>query len=396
MPAQEHDWAVPQKLAEAVSRLSLRFTRGGDGTSADYLQEDNLRRAYLAYFLPVNLAKIQALLREMPQPGLSGTAAAPFRVLDFGAGPGTGLLAVLDWAMAVPDLVGRPLELLAVDRSVKALQQAEALSDLYRRQQPDVKATVTTLKGKVPGDVTAVTTRGPFDLVILANVLNEALAGEIDRVPRLAEWLAACAALLKHDGTLMLVEPALREASRTLHEIRNALLVQPDNPWTVFSPCLHHEPCPALAKPTDWCHEERPWQPPAFVSVIDRSVGFIKDALKFSYLLLRKDGCTIVPRQTEFYRVVSELREMKGEKRAWLCHETGRPEVGRLDRERSPSNEAVDHWHRGAIVRISEIVRKERKGRESTVGRIPSEATVEIIRPVRRARLTRVEQLGGG
>jgi hypothetical protein len=42
----------------------------------------------------------------------------------------------------------------------------------------------------------------------------------------------------------------------------------------------------------------------------------------------------------------------------------------------------VDEWHRGAIVQISEIVRKERKGRETTVGRIPAEATVEIIKSV--------------
>jgi hypothetical protein len=73
---------------------------------------------------------------------------------------------------------------------------------------------------------------------------------------------------------------------------------------------------------------------------------------------------------------------MKGEKRAWLCNETGRPEVGRQDRLRSETNAAMDEWHRGAIVRISEIVRKERKGREATVGRIPAEATVEIIKSV--------------
>ena len=118
------------------------------------------------------------------------------------------------------------------------------------------------------------------------------------------------------------------------------------------------------------------------MAAIDRQVGFIKDALKFSYLLLRKDGRTIVPRASTVYRVVSELREMKGEKRAWLCNETGRPEVGRLERERSETNAAFDDWHRGAIVRIDQIVRKDRKGRESTVGRIQAEATVEVVRPV--------------
>lgn len=108
-------------------------------------------------------------------------------------------------------------------------------------------------------------------------------------------------------------------------------------------------------------------------------MGFIKDALKFSYLLLRKDGQTIVSRSPDVYRVVSELRIMKGEKRAWLCNETGRPEVGRQDRMQSPTNAAFDAWHRGAIVRLDQIVRKHQG---TGLGRIPPEATVEIVRSV--------------
>ena len=107
---------------------------------------------------------------------------------------------------------------------------------------------------------------------------------------------------------------------------------------------------------------------------IDQEVGFIKDALKFSYLLLRKDGRTIVERRPEIYRVVSELRELKGEKRAWLCNELGRSEVGRLDRLSSPENGGVDSWHRGAIVQIERIVRKEHGGKISALGRIERDA----------------------
>ena len=82
------------------------------------------------------------------------------------------------------------------------------------------------------------------------------------------------------------------------------------------------------------------------------------------------------------YRVVSELRELKGEKRAWLCNEQGRQEVGRQDRLTSPQNVAFDRWHRGAIVQIEKIVRKERGGKVSSLGRIERDATVRIIRPV--------------
>jgi hypothetical protein len=178
----------------------------------------------------------------------------------------------------------------------------------------------------------------------------------------------------------MIVEPALRQTARALHQLRNHLLKQ--GLCTVYSPCLHEGACPALDRPDDWCHEERPWQPPPAIAAIDREVGFIKDALKFSYLLLRTDGRTIVTRNLQTFRVVSELRELKGEKRAWLCNETGRPEVGRLDRKASPQNAALDSWHRGAIVQIERIVRKERDGKVSPVGRIESDAAVKIVRSV--------------
>ena len=132
--------------------------------------------------------------------------------------------------------------------------------------------------------------------------------------------------------------------------------------------------------PFDWCHEERPWKAPPEIQKIDEAVGFIKDALKFSYLLLRKDGRTLVERRSDVYRVVSELREMKGEKRAWLCNELGRSEIGRQDRLKSEANAAFDDWHRGAIVQIERVMRKEREGKVSTVGRIERDASVKLIR----------------
>lgn len=176
----------------------------------------------------------------------------------------------------------------------------------------------------------------------------------------------------------MLIEPALRATSRGLHEVRNNLLA--NYACSLYSPCLHDQTCPALARPDDWCHEERNWARPVWIEQIDKAAGLIKDALKFSYAIIRKDGRTIVPRNEPYHRVVSELRVMKGEKRVWLCEAGGRSELGRQDKDRSASNAAFEQFHRGAIIKISEIVRKERKGKLSTVGRIPPQATAEIIR----------------
>jgi hypothetical protein len=76
--------------------------------------------------------------------------------------------------------------------------------------------------------------------------------------------------------------------------------------------------------------------------------------------------------------MVSELRKLKGDTRAWLCNESGRHEVGRLDRASSATNASWDHCQRGTIVSIEGMKRKE----GATLGRIPPEGTVEIVRPV--------------
>jgi len=151
---------------------------------------------------------------------------------------------------------------------------------------------------------------------------------------------------------------------------------------TVYSPCLHEDSCPALFKVEDWCHEERPWRPPPWIVAIDEVVGFIKDALKFSYVILRRDGRTIVPRDAAAFRVVSELRVMKGDIRAWLCSEQGRSDIGRLDRDRSDVNQGLDAWHRGAIVRLTNVEWKPERKTGLHTGRVRKTSGAEVIRPV--------------
>ncbi|HEU5407850.1 MAG TPA: small ribosomal subunit Rsm22 family protein [Nitrospira sp.] len=335
-----------------------------------------MRAAYLQYFLPVNLAKVRLLLDEMSAP----EPVKGFSVLDIGSGPGTATLAVLGW-WHQRKLPGA-LSVTAVDGSSRVLGQAGLLWDRYCRmagiQEADLQTYVGNLERREWSE--QVRQKGPFDLIILANCLNEIHTKGTDPIEAKTGLVVECLSLLTPAGTIMIVEPALRETSRTLHQVRDRLLQE--KRCTIYSPCLHEGNCPALVKPDDWCHEERAWEPPVSIQEIDEEVGFIKDALKFSYLLLRKDGKTIVDRRSDVYRVVSELRELKGEKRAWLCNEQGRQQVGRQDRLASPQNQALDQWHRGAIVQIEKIVHKERKGKVSALGRIEHDAAVHIMRSV--------------
>ncbi len=372
---------LPQ-LCQGVESLSQLFTRDRQDLRTSYLDQDQLRASYLAYYLPVNLAKVQALLEEMPLPEAAGQGSGGrFRVLDLGGGIGTTALAVLDWLNSTEVLRDVEGEVVTVERSAPALDLCERLWHAYQVIEPKPGLRLVTVKGDMgkwsAGRVPAGLAEGTYDLIVLGNVVNELFPDARDPITRRVQLLRDLLGLLHPQGTMMIVEPALRDTSRHLLQLRDQLVA--DGACNVYSPCLHERPCPALVKEDDWCHEERPWESPPVVAAIDRRVGFIKDALKFSYLLLRKDGRTIVPRSPDVYRVVSELRIMKGEKRAWLCNETGRPEVGRQDRLKSESNASVDDWHRGAIVRIDQIARKHQTG---GLGRIPVEATVQIVRPV--------------
>jgi ribosomal protein RSM22 (predicted rRNA methylase) len=372
-------------LAQAVLNLSRLFTTARPSLPPRYLDDPAHAAAYLSYFLPVNLSKVQALLDELPNDSSHETPDRPMAVLDLGCGPGTGSLALLDWLWRCSPERAKSVSALAVDASHESLQDTKRLWEAYCNEVGIPNAGLRCVEGNLEhplkGDLGKQIVRGgPYDLIIMANCLNELFSTAADPPAERAVVVGQLLPFLSPHGTVMIVEPALRQTARGLHQMRNHLLKQ--GLYTVYSPCLHEEACPALDHPDDWCHEERPWQTPPAIAALDRDVGFIKDALKFSYLLLRTDGRTIVTRNPQTFRVVSELRELKGEKRAWLCNETGRPEVGRLDRKASPHNAAVDSWHRGAIVQIERIVRKEREGKVSPVGRIESDVAVQIVRSV--------------
>ena len=55
------------RSAKAVADLSRLFTKDRSSLTSTYLDDPAYAGAYLRYFLPVNLSKIQVLLDEMPQ-----------------------------------------------------------------------------------------------------------------------------------------------------------------------------------------------------------------------------------------------------------------------------------------------------------------------------------------
>ncbi len=363
-------------LARAVAVLSAFFTSHRAARPKDYLATAENRSAYLAYFLPANYSKLQAVFDEM-KPLLVDQLLAPsrrglgdrgaFRVLDLGAGPGTMTLAALEYLSGVSPQA--EVQFCAVDSSREMLKTCETLFHCVRgrlgieERRARLRTRVATLQEFLYRPPPGPELSGPFDIIVLANVWNELVEAGPMALPTQSALIEGLLARLEDHGALILIEPALRETSRTLHLLHNAVLERIPAA-NVFAPCVHQWACPCVTSGNkkDWCHTEFEWRPTNQMTQIDQRIGNRKDALKFSYLVLRKDGKNVLDlkrlsgtpaEESACWRVVSELIVEKGKQRAFLCGEAGRVQFTRLDRHESPPNQAFGDLIRGDLVKIT-------------------------------------------
>ena len=351
-------------LASDVIRLSRLLTSEREDLPAAYLTDERLRNAYRAYFLPSNLSKIHKPLQELSLHPRELFSKAKLRILDIGAGPGTASLGALTF-FARQERKQPQLEFTAVDQVAGNLKIAEALFSSYGTTH-ELEASLKTVRSDIEGLGNLV--HGHFDVVILSNVMNELYAREESRTGKRVSILnTILKRFLADDGSCIIIEPALRETSRGMLEVRDGLLEQG---FHVYSPCLFSGKCPALANPKDWCHEDIPWAPPALVKEIDKLTGLRKDSLKFSYLVLRKDGLSLLDVHGQnIFRVVSEPLVSKGKVEFYLCGAGERKIVTRLDKDKTDGNRAFDNLQRGDLVDFEKLLdeRKRYKVAKETV-----------------------------
>ncbi len=283
-------------------------------------------------------------------------ARTPLRIVDLGAGCGAmslGAVAMLDAA----------LEITAIDRDGDALRVAEvALRDFAER------------RGRRPRSATRAMPRRrdrpalpPADLVVIGNVLNE-----LPAPARLALVERALAAI-DDTGAVIVIEPALRETTRALHEIRDAILAA--SRAHVFAPCTRRNaPCPALADPDDWCHEDRAVTLPPRTAELARLTHLRDGGLKFSYLVLRKSPLPLVEADGAAWRVVSTPHAPKGKLELFGCSDAGRIPIRLLRRNRSDANRTFERAHRGDVLVIDAAPDETRVELERDMKRRPDRA----------------------
>ena len=323
-------------LTAAIVDRSRRYTSERDRPPADRTAD---LAARAMFFTIADAMKIAIPLGELYHRG-AVPAARPLRIVDLGAGCGAmslGAIAALGALGASGEI---PLDILAVDRDSAALAIARtAVRELAARR--GIAVTLATRDDDVNR------TRLPAaDLVVAGSVLNElAPAARIDLARR-------ALAAVGDDGAVILIEPALRDTARALHELRDAILGAGHG--HVFAPCTRTlAPCPALADPTDWCHEDRAVQLPRRTAELARLTHLRDGGMKFAYLVLRRQPLALVA-ATPAWRVVSAPMPAKGKLEVLGCSAAGRVPLRLLRRHRGPANRGFEAARRGDVLVIAD------------------------------------------
>ncbi|MBI2604876.1 MAG: hypothetical protein HYW49_02225 [Deltaproteobacteria bacterium] len=347
-------FAESRELHRAVLKLSRSFTEGREALEPAYFSDPLLRRAYLAYFLPLGFAKVQTLLlahkgwlpprtrepadqrpikraekpTEMPE---DKPEPSEFRILDFGCGPGTAALAALDTLKRVVKSGNAPrVAVDLVDSQPEALEVARRLVARFAGRL-GLGVTIRTFQTLPDGEAWKADVLG-HDLVMAVNVLNELPPEEGVRgretLIRLWEQTRGFDSASRQiggidsasrpiGGSMLIVEPSHRVASQRMVRFRERLLKSHSTDGAVprgariLGPCMHLGACP-VNRTKNWCH----FSEPALDSRLqDLSTRVFKDPrkwLKFSYLFFKREDFTATTWDRLTYRAIGDLHPVGG------------------------------------------------------------------------------------
>lgn len=288
-----------------------------------------------------------------------GAAAPPFVVLDVGAGCGAMALGVL--AFWQRSGLRRPLRFVLVERDAQALRIAQAAVRAAAALAPALQVEVQGL-----GADLAQVALPQADLVIAGTVVNELpstiAASRVNAsalpaspaptvAPQQVRFVEQLLQAAGATGVVMIIEPALRETARALHQLRDTLVATKN--VTVLAPCpMGVATCGALRRTTDWCHEAQRTQLPPKAAALAQVTHLRDGDLLFAYVVLGGAALAAQLAPLRGVRLVSPVRGPKGKFEATACTPQGWQTVRLLRRHKHRDNEAFVAAARGDMVEV--------------------------------------------
>ncbi|HTL13255.1 MAG TPA: small ribosomal subunit Rsm22 family protein [Bdellovibrionota bacterium] len=358
---------LARSVVPHIKTLSQLFNRRTDGEPGDrnYWRHTsgnakNLRLAYFLGFMPPNQFRVASVWTELHRLGFRFTSfEGSFRAVELGAGPAAGATGIAAAEGIAPLRLPPQGEWSLIERDLSVMKLGERwasecfnLFDLPGWTARGHHHTIDREEGLL-------NRRAPrFHLWVSSFFLNEMEGSPAELAQALSEsWERH----LEDDGLAILVEPALQLQSRRLLEVRKALLERWSgdrrSPFKILLPCLGHQPCGALAKEGDWCHEQVDWWRPPYLRKLDEFSGLDRKNLPFSYLVVartRRDRRELLPSLGEWpspttYRLVSPTHFEGRDAEFFVCGQDGK----RRCRMGVPSKDAAPQ--RGSILLEAEL-----------------------------------------
>lgn len=276
--------------------------------------------ATLAYFMPLNGARMASVFREverfLPSDAIS-------EIWDFGSGLGTTHWILEDQKWLEP----RPL--FSIEISPQASKTHQALQDLNTdgRWRSEPRKSAKPAKGA---------------LAVFSYSFLE-----------MEQFLPALSAF---DHWLIL-EPSTRERGRALMEWRSKFI---GNGFEPLAPCTHSTACPLLMhSPRDWCHHRFHFAAPEWWLKIENHLPMRNRTLTYSYLVVSRTVRDMAYRNAT--RVIGDTLEERGKTRQMICRGPQREFFSWLHKNGPPP--LIPH---GALV--PDLGQFETKGSELRVG----------------------------
>ncbi len=272
-----------RRLAEAVLRMSDFYIDQPEKSTP--WKESWCQIAQLAYFLPLNFLRAQAVYQE----ALARQFPVASEILDFGSGLGAGSLPWL------PTYSG---EVHFAENSTEAQYLHQSLLHELNLQEEKQNGRWTWSSEQKFHNETVKGDRKQGRTGIFSYSLTE-----LSALPRWAFEL----------DNLILIEPSTRQDGRKLLEARRHLI---EDGFSMWAPCPHQMDCPLLENSkTDWCHDRIHISMPLWFQNMEKHLPMKNQTLTFSYILAsRKPAST-----TTQWRSVGDQLIEKGKTRQMIC-----------------------------------------------------------------------------
>lgn len=259
-------------LAKHVLALSDFFISKPDGQTP--WNETFAQVAYLVYYLPLNSARLRAVITEGAKRGFFEGLE---EVIDFGAGLATASLTLAENQNFNYSLIERSSEPQKLIENFFPNFKAKQWSRAYGKEHSaNPKKT----------------------LALFSYSLTE--------LTDLPEWAYQCEAI-------MIAEPSTQQDGRKLLQLRQKLI---DKGYYAWAPCTHQLACPLLTQSKhDWCHDRIHFEAPAWFQKMEEQLPMKNRTLTTSYLLMRKTK----PAEIKAARIVGDTLKEKGKDRQMVC-----------------------------------------------------------------------------